>query len=90
MCEMVHQPDEEWQVGARDPLLVERQDEVAVLGGQQVIRVLDPFGDALAGQHRADVVERDEGAEFGVADFGINRHRPILPARLSCRPRLVP
>ena len=71
---MVHQRDEKRQIGGCHAFFVERQDEVGALGGQEEIRVLDTFGDALARQHLADVVERGEGAQLVVADFGIDRH----------------
>ncbi len=77
MRQMVHQPDEKRQILARDPLLVQGQDEIAALGRQQKIRVLDPLGDALARQHLADVVQRDKGAQFIVTDFGIDSHALI-------------
>ena len=54
--EMLHQPEEERQVARRDTLLVEGQDEVAAPGVQEIIRVLDPLGDPLAGQEPTDVV----------------------------------
>ena len=39
-------------------LLVERQDIGAALGAQQVVRVLDALGDALARHHLAEIVMR--------------------------------
>src|SRR5918994_261317 len=51
--QMFHERQEEWQVGLRDALLVERQDEVAGLRVQQEIGVLHPFRDPLEGEERA-------------------------------------
>ena len=56
---------------------------------EQEVRVLDPLGDALARQHLADVVERDEGAQLVVADFGVDRHRRSSSALRRRRARLV-
>ena len=44
------------------------------VGGQQVVGVLDAFGDALEGVGFADVVFGEEGFELRVADFRIDRH----------------
>ena len=73
--QMLYQPEEERQVLGVDPLLVEREDVGAALGEQQVVGVLDPLGDALAGERRADVVLRDERGKFVVGDFGVDGHR---------------
>ena len=64
---MLHQRDKKGQVVGIDPFFIERQDEIAALGGEQEIRILDPFGDPLAGQHLADVVTRDESPQLVVA-----------------------
>ena len=85
MGEVIHQRDEERQVRRGDPLLVKRQDEVALHGGQQEIGILHPLGDALARQHLADVVQGDKDAQFLIADFGVDRH-----ARLSSFPGARP
>ena len=76
---MLDQPEEEGQVPGIDPLLVERKDVGAALGQQQVVGVLDPLGDALAGDGRADIVLRDERGKLVVGDFGVDGHR--VPAR---------
>ena len=54
--EMLHQAEEEGQVGRIDALLVEGQDELARLGDEQVVGVLDALGDALDREHGAEVV----------------------------------
>ena len=74
MRQMIHQSDEERQILGCDTLLVQGQDEIAALGGEQEIRVLHPFGDSLAGQHLAEIVQGDKGAQLVIADFGVDRH----------------
>ena len=64
-----------------DALLVERQDVLAARRGQQVVGVLDPFGDALEGVGLADVVVGEEGFELRVADFRVDRHQATSCAR---------
>ena len=54
--EMLHQADEERQVALLHPLFVEGENELAGVGVQQVVGVLDPFGDALEGADAAEVV----------------------------------
>ena len=73
--EMVHQAEEERQVRRVDALFVERDEVGALGGGQQVVGVLDAFGDALEGFGLADVVLGEKGFQLGVADFGIDRHQ---------------
>ena len=80
--EMVHQAEEEGQVPGIDALLVEREEVLALGRGQQEVRVLDAFGDALQRLGLADVVFGEKGVELGVADFRVDRHvRP--PARAA-------
>ena len=73
--EMVHQAEEERQVRRVDALFVERDEVGALGGGQQVVGVLDAFGDALEGFGLADVVLGEKGFQLGVADFGVDRHQ---------------
>src|SRR5579883_3387962 len=83
--EMLHQRDEERQVLRLHALLVERQDEGAALRAQEKIRVLDALGDALAGDHFADVVIADEGRELLVTDVRVDRHgAATLRPQLRC------
>ena len=71
---MVHQSEKERQVLRRDPTFVKGENEYAPLGLQQVIRVFDPFGYALAGEDAADVVSGDERIERVVRDVRVDRH----------------
>src|SRR5580704_12723177 len=95
--EMLHQSDEKRQILERDPLFIERQDEIAALGGDEKVRVLDTLGDALARQHLADVVKRDKGSELVIGNVGIYSHRffcrviylESAPGRLVCSARLA-
>ncbi len=73
--EMLHQSDEKRQILGRNPLFIERQNEIAALGGDEKIRVLDALGDAFARQHLANVVKRDKGSELVIGNIGINGHR---------------
>ena len=72
--QVLHQAEEERQVGLPHPLLVQREDEGAAARVQEVIGVLDPLGDALAGQHRADVVGGDERRQLLVRDLRVDGH----------------
>ena len=72
--EMLHQPEEEREVGFRDALLVERQDVVAGLGAEQKVGVFDALGDALEGEERAEIVGAQKRLEVGIADIGVDRH----------------
>ena len=71
---MVHQAEEERQVGLVDALLVDGQDELTLLGVQQIVGVLDALGDALVGQQLADVVAGDEVSQLVVGNFGVDGH----------------
>ena len=73
--QMLHEAEEEGQIVLPHPLLVEGEDVGALRGVEKVVGVLHAFGDALVGQHRADVVGIEEGGELLVADFRIDRHR---------------
>ena len=54
--QVFHQAEKERQVLGRDPLLVKRQEAIAVGGVDQEVGVLDPLGDALVGQQLAEIV----------------------------------
>ena len=71
----------------RNPLFVERQDEIAALGGDEEVRVLDALGDALARQHLADVVQRDKGSELVIGNIGIYSHRSFAASFICSRHR---
>ena len=75
---MLHQAEEERQILALHPLLVEREDVAALRGVEQVVAVLDALGDALAGHHLADLVLPHEGAELVVGNFGIDGHQAVI------------
>ena len=77
--QMLHQAEEERQIGRRHPLLVEGQEERALLGVHQIVGVLDALGDALVGQQRAQIVAGDELSQIVVGDFGVNRHDGSVP-----------
>ena len=80
---VIHQSEKEGQVFPRDPAFVEGENERAPLGLQQVVRVLDPFRDALAGKHAADVVGADERVEGVVRDVRVYRHAGVVRVRPS-------
>ena len=75
---MLHQPDEERQVGFPYPLLIEGQDVGAVGGMEKEVRVLDALGDALEHQRRADVEAGEEGLQLGVGDVGVDGHGAVI------------
>ena len=85
---MVHQAEEEWQIGRVDTPLVQREDEAPALGDQQEVGILDAFGDALQAHRAADVVRGKKRLERGVVDRGVDRHglrgglrsRPLISA----------
>ena len=72
--QMLHQADEERQIGLVHPLFIERQDELAGFRAQEEVRILDALGYALERGDAAEVVAREERAERFVRDFGIDRH----------------
>ena len=69
---------EEGQVLARHPLFVERQDVGAALGLEQVVGILHPLGDALAGDNGTKVVLGEKGREVLVGNFGVDRHGLLI------------
>jgi hypothetical protein len=72
---VLHEAEEERQIGRRYAPLIEREDEVAGRGVDQEIGVLDPLGDTFVGQEVADRVAGQEGFEFFHPDIGIDGHR---------------
>ena len=84
---MLDQAEKEGQVVRVHPLLVEREDEGALRGADQVVRVLDAFGDALGGEELADAVARHEGGHLVIGHFGIDGHDRTLLLELFGRVR---
>ncbi len=72
--EMVHQAEEERQVVRVDALFVEGQDERALGGVQQEIRVLGTFGNALVGEQPSRRIFPQEGFELAFGNVRIDRH----------------
>ena len=72
--EMFHQSEEERQVVGSDPLLIERQDEIAAIGVQQEVRVLDAFGNALVRQQLAELVAGEAGSQILGRDVRVDGH----------------
>ena len=72
--QMLHQAEEEREVARGHPLLVERQEEGALLGVHEVVGVLDALGNALVGEQRAEIVAGDEFGQLVVGHFRIDRH----------------
>jgi hypothetical protein len=75
---MLHQAKEERQVFLRHALLVERENEIALAGVNEEVRVLDAFGDTLVGQEFADVVAGEKAREIVGRDVGIDSHARLL------------
>ena len=73
--QMIHQAEEERQVLRIDALLVERQEVLPAIRRQQVVGVLDAFGNALQRVGAANVVFGEECLELGIADVGVDRHQ---------------
>ena len=53
---MFHQADKKGQILGMDPFFVERQDELAVIGYQQIIGVFHAFRDPFERERGTDVV----------------------------------
>ena len=84
--QMLHQAQEEGQVVRPDPLFIKREDEGAAVGLEIEIGILHPFGDALEGQRRADIVAGEQALQILETDIGIDRH----DAPTLCPNRLLP
>src|SRR5579864_1212429 len=69
---MLEQIDEERQVGLLHPLLIERQDEPAGGGFDEVITILNPLGNALCGDQLADLVSGEKRGHLFSGDVGID------------------
>jgi hypothetical protein len=70
----VEHAEEERQVARVDALFVQRQDEAATGGVDQIIAVLDALGDALGRNQLADVVTREETAQRFRRDLRVDGH----------------
>src|SRR5215470_12000717 len=77
---MRHEAEVERQVLPRQPL-EQRQDVVAVGGGDEVVGILDAGGDRLQLYERADRMGLQPVAELGFRDLGVDVHSP--PPRVT-------
>jgi hypothetical protein len=80
---MLHQAQEKRQVRLGNTFFIEGEDIIAGRGVEQIVGVLDAFGDALAGQYGAKIIFRDKPLQILIANFSIDRHR-ISVRRLVC------
>ena len=77
---MVEQGEEEGQVAGVDALFVQRQDEAAGGGVDEVVAVLDPFRDALGGDEVADIViAAQEGGQRFCGHLCVDGHAVLFP-----------
>ena len=53
---MLHEPKEKRQVSFVDPLFIERDDEIAGLGVQELIGILNSFGNPFQGKNVAEII----------------------------------
>jgi hypothetical protein len=83
---MVHQAKEEWQVATLHALLIQRQDEIAALGMNKVVGVLDPFGDALERKQRADIIACQKIGKLLSGDIGIDSHPLLQRSQSAAKP----
>ncbi len=79
--EVAHQPEEERKIVLGDALLIQGQNVTARGRVEQIVGILHAFGDALVGEHFADVVRGEEIRKLFGGDVGVNRHRKITPRR---------
>src|ERR1700730_17525891 len=80
---MLHEPKEKRQVSFVDPLFIEREDEITSIGVQNIIGILNPFGNSFQGQHVAKIIVAKKAGKIRLVDFGINSHG--ASARLNRR-----
>ena len=77
--QMLHQPQEEWQIAFGDALFIKRENEIAGAGMHQEIGILYAFSDALVGQQFADVVSRKKAGKIFRRNVGVDRHVSVTP-----------
>jgi hypothetical protein len=83
---MIHEPEEEGQIGGFHALFVEGEDELPRFGFEHEVGVLHALCDAAIGDQPADVVIRQEAGEGLVVDVGVDGHQTASSARgrLKC------
>src|ERR1700736_5843356 len=80
---MFHEPKEKRQGSFVDPLFIEREDEIAGVGVQKIIGILNPFGNSFPGQHEDKIIVAKKAGKIRLVDFGIDSHG--ASARLNTR-----
>jgi hypothetical protein len=71
---MLHEPKKKRQVSFVDPFFIEREDEIAGVGVQKIIGILNPFGNSFQGQHVAKIIVAKKAGKIRLVDFGIDSH----------------
>ena len=69
---MLHEAEEEGQIGFLHALFIKRENQRVLGGMQQEIGVFDAFGNALVGGEAADVILREEIPQIIFGDVRIN------------------
>src|ERR1700720_2700372 len=82
---MLHERKEKRKVSFVDPLFIEREDEIAGIGVQKIIGILNPFGNSFQGTNVAKIIVAKKASEVRLVDFGIDSHG--ASARLNARGR---
>jgi hypothetical protein len=80
---MLHEAKEKRQVSFVDPLFIEREDEIACVGVQKIIGILNPFGNPFQSKNVAEFIVAKKAGKIRLIDFCINSHG--ASARLDTR-----
>ena len=81
--QMIHQAQEKRQVVRGHALFIEGEYVGVAVGLEEVVGVLDPFGDSLVGDQLADVVFGKERPELVVRNFGVDSHESYFARNLK-------
>ena len=78
-CRMFGQRQEEGEVLLRHPLFIKGEDVASARGVDQIVGVLDPFGDPLGRNQFAFVILLQKPREFIGGHMRIDRHVTEAP-----------
>src|ERR1700730_750486 len=71
---MLHERKEKRQVAFIDPLFIERKDEIARIGVQKIIGILNPCGNSFQGKNMTKIIVAKKASKVRLVDFGKDSH----------------
>ena len=83
--QMLHQPEEKRQIPFFYKVLIKRQDELVIAGGNEIVGILNALGDAFVAMQLPDIIVGQKRAQIIIGNLRIDSqsNSPSVQSDLS-------